>query len=567
MTLRAQNGRPALGPTLAYATQDAASESRPRPRCRFARSSAPATDTSGELHRLLHTRLRLASLITAGPMLFFLAKNYFDPADGATRSEFFAVQAAVTAVTLLLTAYIWLRRTPCWRELRTHEIVLFGTVACFFAWLQYVTVATDAYCGPIPASLAGPIFHLLTVANSLRWFFLIVVYGVFIPNTWRRCAVTAVATAIVPLVLTVLFAYLRGWMGGELLSVLSDTAVVMLIAVAVAVFGSYRINVLQQQAHEARAAGAIPSQEAARRRRHGRGLPRRTHAAAPAVRGQADPAGADAGPDQPAALRARGAGDGDADALEHRRGVRLRPRGGRHLLLRHGVFAGQKSRNAGDELRPAVAGADDPFLAAGVPRLREAHGVGLLHRDIKPSNIIACERGGVYDVAKLLDFGLVQTTGLGKDAEKLTVVGSVVGSPPYMAPEQATGREDLDGRGDVYSLGGVGYFLLTGQPPFVKDTAMEMMLAHAYETPRPPSEVKPDLPRDLEEVILRCLKKKPDERYPDADSLEKALARCADANGWTEEDAAAWWREARFAEAPGTDAALPAPTVKQPTTA
>ena len=199
--------------------------------------------------------------------------------------------------------------------------------------------------------------------------------------------------------------------------------------------------------------------------------------------------------------------------------------------------------------------------------LREAHGVGLLHRDIKPSNIIACERGGVYDVAKLLDFGLVQTTGLGQDADKLTVVGSVVGSPPYMAPEQATGRADLDGRADVYSLGGVAYYLVTGQPPFVKETAMEMMLAHAYETPKPPSEVRPDVPRDLEEVILRCLKKKPDERYPDADSLEKALARCADANGWTEEDAAAWWAEARFEEAPGTDAALPAPTVKQPTTA
>ena len=103
-------------------------------------------------------------------------------------------------------------------------------------------------------------------------------------------------------------------------------------------------------------------------------------------------------------------------------------------------------------------------------------------------------------------------------------MGSVLGSPPYMAPEQAAGRADLDARSDLYSLGGVAYFLLTGQPPFVKETALEMMLAHAYETPKPPSEVRPGLPADLEEVILRCLKKKPDERYPDADSLEKALA-------------------------------------------
>ena len=75
------------------------------------------------------------------------------------------------------------------------------------------------------------------------------------------------------------------------------------------------------------------------------------------------------------------------------------------------------------------------------------------------------------------------------------------------------------------------------------------------------------MPRDLEAVILRCLKKKPEERFADADSLEKALARCVDADEWTEDAAAAWWREARFDEAPGTDATMPAATVKQPTTA
>ena len=203
------------------------------------------------------------------------------------------------------------------------------------------------------------------------------------------------------------------------------------------------------------------------------------------------------------------------------------------------------------------------FLRQVCRALREAHGVGLLHRDIKPSNIIACERGGVYDVAKLLDFGLVQSTGLGKGADKLTLVGSVVGSPPFMSPEQATGREDLDARSDIYCLGGVAYFLLTGQAPFVRDTPMQMLLAHAYEEPKPPTDLRPDLPRDLEEVILRCLKKKPEERFADADTLEKALAACVDAGEWTEEAAAAWWREARFEEAP----APPAPTVMQPTTA
>ncbi len=96
---------------------------------------------------------------------------------------------------------------------------------------------------------------------------------------------------------------------------------------------------------------------------------------------------------------------------------------------------------------------------------------------------------------------------------------------------------------------------------------MEMMLAHAYETPKPPSEVRPGLPRDLEEVILRCLKKKPDERYPDADSLEKALARARTPTAGRRRTRRRGGARRAVEEAPGTDAALPAPTVKQPTTA
>src|SRR5207245_8032070 len=96
--------------------------------------------------------------------------------------------------------------------------------------------------------------------------------------------------------------------------------------------------------------------------------------------------------------------------------------------------------------------------------LREAHAVGLIHRDIKPSNIISCERGAISDVAKLLDFGLVQDLSLGKDTEKLTMEGMVAGSPPYLSPEQALGKGNLDLRCDIYSLGAVAYFLLTGQP-------------------------------------------------------------------------------------------------------
>jgi serine/threonine-protein kinase len=175
--------------------------------------------------------------------------------------------------------------------------------------------------------------------------------------------------------------------------------------------------------------------------------------------------------------------------------------------------------------------------------LREAHGVGLLHRDIKPSNIIACERGGVYDVAKLLDFGLVQETTLNKDGERLTQHGTIIGSPPFMSPEQAAGKSKLDARSDIYSLGAVAYFLLTGQPPFVRETAMMMLMAHAYDAVVPLEKVRVDVPADLQAVVLRCLEKDPARRFPDAHSLEQALAACAAAEQWTEEQAALWWRE------------------------
>jgi serine/threonine-protein kinase len=175
--------------------------------------------------------------------------------------------------------------------------------------------------------------------------------------------------------------------------------------------------------------------------------------------------------------------------------------------------------------------------------LREAHGIGLIHRDIKPSNVIVCKRGATPDVAKLLDFGLVHSMALDGQDEKLTVLGTIVGSPPFMSPEQAAGTDKVDARSDIYSLGAVAYFLLTGQAPFVRDTAMKMLMAHAYDPVKPLRDAKADIPLDLEQVILRCLEKDPNNRFQDAASLEKALAQCECANLWTEDEAVEWWQK------------------------
>jgi serine/threonine-protein kinase len=136
---------------------------------------------------------------------------------------------------------------------------------------------------------------------------------------------------------------------------------------------------------------------------------------------------------------------------------------------------------------------------------------------------------------------------------KLTQEGAVAGSPPYLSPEQAAAKDTIDVRSDVYSLGAVAYFLLTGQPPFVRDTAMEVLMAHVYERVVPPSELRPEVPADLEEVVLRCLEKHPERRFPDTALLERELAACASAGQWDEERAAEWWRTHA-----GREAAVPA---------
>jgi serine/threonine-protein kinase len=175
--------------------------------------------------------------------------------------------------------------------------------------------------------------------------------------------------------------------------------------------------------------------------------------------------------------------------------------------------------------------------------LREAHEAGLVHRDIKPSNVILCKYGGLHDVAKLLDFGLVRSLRLeGSGPRKLTKEGLILGTPDFMSPEQANGADALDARSDLYSLGAVAYFLLTGRPPFAGKTALETLVGHMHQPPAPLTDHCPDVPADLQAVVLRCLAKDPGQRFPDADSLDRALGQCACAGQWTEAQSRLWWQ-------------------------
>lgn len=172
--------------------------------------------------------------------------------------------------------------------------------------------------------------------------------------------------------------------------------------------------------------------------------------------------------------------------------------------------------------------------------LAEAHSLGLVHRDLKPANVFVAVRGGESDVAKVLDFGLVKLT-QDQGAVALTGQMTVSGTPLYMAPEQAVGDRSLDARADIYALGAMMYFALTGRPPFSGESPFEVMMAHARDSVVAPSQIRPGVPDDLDCVILRCLAKKPDERFPTVRALGDALAACAAASEWGPNRADAWW--------------------------
>jgi serine/threonine protein kinase len=175
--------------------------------------------------------------------------------------------------------------------------------------------------------------------------------------------------------------------------------------------------------------------------------------------------------------------------------------------------------------------------------LEEAHAIGLIHRDLKPANIFAAERGGVHDVAKLLDFGLVkQRAEKSPDGNPANQPGAICGTPWYMSPEQATAFDTVDARSDIYALGAVAYHLLTGAPPFPEKDTVAIIAAHALDDVVPPSTRRPGIPLDLEQVVLRCLAKLPENRFQDVRSLGAAFAECSCANKWSAKEAAAWWK-------------------------
>jgi tRNA A-37 threonylcarbamoyl transferase component Bud32 len=514
-----------------------------RQRCPVALIAGSGQALTQEMGCLLRRRLLLAALITGTGFTVFFFRHLFWPSDyaGTPLNDVFLGAAAALHISM---AGLLASRVPLSvPRLRLIEVVLFGVTALFFAWLQ---VSLDWHRRILEWAAPGHFENVQRLANSqntLRWFALIVIYGTFVPNTWRRCAVIVGVLALTPLALMVAAPLLLGCthllacLGQSLL----DSVILLGIASAIGIFGSYKISTLEKEAYAARQLGQYRLKE-----RLGSGgmgevylgehLLLRRRCAIKLIRPEqaGDPTTLERFGREVQAMAMLTHWNtvevydyGHADdgtfyyVMEYLPGLSLQD-----LVARHGPLPPERAVH---------------FLRQVCAALREAHTLGIIHRDIKPSNVIASERGGVPDVAKLLDFGLVQCMDIACADARLTVQGTILGSPPFMSPEQALGKDSVDPRTDIYSVGALAYFLLTGQPPFVRETAMQILMAHVYEQVPPPSQLRPDIPPDLEAVILRCLEKDPAKRFPDAEALDEALTHCTSAGRWTRQDAAEWW--------------------------
>jgi eukaryotic-like serine/threonine-protein kinase len=187
------------------------------------------------------------------------------------------------------------------------------------------------------------------------------------------------------------------------------------------------------------------------------------------------------------------------------------------------------------------------LLEQAAASLAEAHDAGLIHRDVKPGNILVVDRGGISDLVKVVDFGLVKDVGSKENGgvlseAALTRADTITGTPLYMAPETLTAPETVDGRADLYALGAVGYWLLTATHVFDGSSIVEVCAHHLHSVPDPPStRLDEPVPAELESLLLACLAKRPEDRPASAHVLRERLQACKKPRPWTNARAAQWW--------------------------
>ncbi len=504
--------------------------------------SSPSLGVRSLAQRRLR-ELALIYLLIAGMMLFWKYVVVRDP-DPSQAFPYVAALATLGGVAVLLSR----PRPLAPALLQIMELGMIAAVAVVFAYAQYQAMLDFTLRGdPMRAQLVMKNRVLVTAV-------LILSFGIYVPKTWLRAALVVGPLAVLPFA-TLLALYVRhpvtmGWLGREGLehgttpiALFGFDAMILLILAAGASAGAHSISRLRLEVMEARQLGQYRL-----RRQIGAGGMGEVYLAEHQLL------------KRPCALKLiRVGSESSPKALERfEREVRLtatlshpntveiydygRTEDGTYYYVME-YLRGLSLADLVERHGPLPPGRAVYLLRQVCLSLREAHAAGLIHRDIKPSNIFASRRGGMDDVAKLFDFGLVLSLAKGGDP-RVTGEGRIFGTPLFMSPEQATGERDLDGRCDIYSLGAVAYYLLTGRPPFRGEDGIGLMIAHARDPVAPPSQLCPDIPEDLERVVLRCLAKDPGDRFPNTESLERALGECDCASDWDQDRAARWWSDA-----------------------
>jgi hypothetical protein len=488
-----------------------------------------ADETAG----LLRMRLSAAALI----LLVVLAAAFMANLVTADFTVWW-LRAAILAVVAACVWSLRSRRSFTLRQLRFFELTIFGATLFQLVLMMVNRLAAYAHLQEIASGVAVQYLYLAA------WSILLLTYGIFMPNTWQRAAVVLIPAACVPYVVLAC----QRWSSPEVAAMLdADKAgapiPMTLLAALVAVYGAHVVNSARRDAFKARQLGQYRLLELL----GGGGMGVVYKAEHVLLK-------------RPCAIKLIKPGsEADATALaQFEKEVKTTAK------LTHwntveiydyghaddGTFYYVMELLPGLSLHDLVArhGPLPPerviyLLCQVCAALEEAHAIGLIHRDLKPANIFAAERGGVHDVAKLLDFGLVeQRAEKNLDNTMPSQPGAICGTPLYMSPEQASAFDMVDGRSDIYALGAVAYHLLTGQPPFPQNDLVAIIAAHALDEVVPPSQRNPGIPPDVEQVVLRCLAKRPADRFQDVRSLGEALGVCVCADRWNARKAAAWWR-------------------------
>jgi serine/threonine-protein kinase len=458
-------------------------------------------------------------------------------------------QVDVTIIVTLvgIIALLWSRLPIPLAWLKALELGMLATMAGRVALAQYrLMLMYSLRDDRMMAQLTMKNVVLLTAI-------LILTYGLYVPKSWRRTALVVGPLALLPFAtLTFLneqypdaMGWLwEGWLRSDTPRIrlfLFDAMILLMLAVG-STFGARTMSRLRRQVTEARQLGQYRL-----RRRLGAGGMGEVYLAEHQLL------------KRPCAVKLIQSGEATDSRSQERfeREVRLtatlshpntveiydygRAEDGTYYYVME-YLPGLSLGELVDRFGPLPPERAVYLLRQVCGALGEAHSAGLIHRDLKPSNIFAARRGGIDDVAKLLDFGLVRPVATPRAAH-LSAEGQIVGTPLYMSPEQATGTRELDERSDIYSLGAVAFYVLTGRPPFEGQDGIAVLIAHARDPVIPPSRIRPGIPTDVEQVVMRCLSKAAAERFADAEELERALAACACAGDWDQQRAARWWRD------------------------